>query len=65
MIGAEGEKNKPGNINVSDNTFQNDGNYSTALVDNRTTTAAILTNNRCRGSVTPLVGAGHVVAPVP
>lgn len=57
-IGEEGVAHPTPEITISNNTFRNDGDFTTALVWNVTATAAMLKGNRLSGPVTPLKGDG-------
>jgi hypothetical protein len=59
-IGAEGDINPPGPIEVRNNTFVNEQERPTVFVRNFATTAAELDGNRLIGAVTPLFGPGYV-----
>jgi hypothetical protein len=60
VIGAEGVSQQTPEITVTDNTFRNDGSYTTAFVRNLTATEAVLKGNKISGQVQPLVGDGSV-----
>lgn len=60
VIGAEGVQQPTREITIDNNTFRNDGNYSTVFVNNLTATDAILRGNTMSGSVRPLSGDGKV-----
>jgi hypothetical protein len=57
-VGAEGVTQPTHEIVVEDNTFRNDGTYSTNFVVNDTATEATLKGNKLTGSVEPLRGDG-------
>jgi hypothetical protein len=59
-IGAEGVSHPTPEITITNNNFQNDGNYETALLWNITATPAMLKGNKLSGSVIPLKGDGKV-----
>lgn len=60
MIGSEGVSQPTREITIENNTFRNDGSWTTNFVDNRTATDAMLRNNRLSGHVRPLSGDGKV-----
>lgn len=60
MIGSEGVTQPTREILVENNTFRNDGSWTTSFVANRTATEAVLRNNRLSGHVRPLTGDGTV-----
>lgn len=60
IIGAEGVTQQTPEITVIDNSFRNDGSYTTAFVHNLTATEAVLQGNKISGQVRPLVGDGTV-----
>ena len=53
-IGAAGVTHPTPEITITNNNFQNDGDYETALLWNFTTTTATLNANKLSGSVVPL-----------
>lgn len=60
MIGAEGVSQPTREITVEGNSFRNDGDYRTVLVNNITATEARLAGNRLSGPARPLAGDGAV-----
>jgi hypothetical protein len=58
MIGEEGSIQPTPEIVVEHNTFLVEGDYESALVDNRTTTGAVLKGNTLRGRGAALRGNG-------
>ena len=62
MIGSEGVEQPTREITIENNTFRNDGAWTTSFVDNRTATDAMLRGNRLSGHVKPLTGDGKVIA---
>lgn len=60
MIGSEDITQPTREILIENNTFRNDGSWTTNFVDNRTATEAVLRNNRISGRVRPLSGDGTV-----
>ncbi len=60
VIGAEGVSQRTPEITIENNTFQNDGTWTTNFVSNVTATDAMLRNNRISGKVNPLFGDGKV-----
>ena len=61
VIGAEGVSQPTREITIENNSFRNDGGWTTFFVNNLTATEAMLTNNRIAGRVVPLNGDGKVV----
>lgn len=59
-IGAEGVSQPTREITIENNTFRNDGGWTTIFVNNMTATDAMLKGNTITGSVTPLRGDGKV-----
>ncbi len=59
-IGEEGVTQPTPEILIENNTFRNDGNYTTTFVVNVTATKAILKGNKLSGRVKPLKGDGTV-----
>ncbi|MFI4981527.1 MAG: hypothetical protein ACHQIO_14370, partial [Nevskiales bacterium] len=59
-IGEEGITQPTREITIENNTFRNDGRYTTAFVTNMTATEAKLKGNKISGSVVPLKGDGDV-----
>jgi len=57
-IGVEGVDQPTQEITIEGNHFTNDGDYTTAFVNNVTATEAKLTGNTLSGSVVPLRGDG-------
>jgi hypothetical protein len=60
-IGTEGITQPTPDIVIENNTFHDDGDYSTVFVTNRSATPVILKGNKLFGQVKPLVGDGTVV----
>jgi hypothetical protein len=60
-IGTEGIAHPTPEITITNNNFQNDGNYQTALLWNLTATPATLTGNNLSSSVSPLKGDGEIM----
>ena len=60
VIGAEGVSQPTREILIENNSFQNDGGWTTFFVNNLTATDAILRGNRISGQVKPLNGDGKV-----
>lgn len=61
VIGTEGVTQPTPDIVIENNTFHDDGDYSTVFVTNRTATPAVLKGNKLFGQVKPLQGDGTVV----
>jgi len=59
-IGAEGVTHPTPEIEISNNTLRNDGDYQTTLLMNVTATPALLKGNQLSGHVTALRGDGRV-----
>ena len=62
-IGEEGVTHPTPEISVTNNNFQNDGDFQTALVWNATATQAVLSGNKLSGQAIPLKGQGSVDQP--
>ncbi len=60
VIGAEGVSQPTREITIENNSFRNDGGWTTTFVNNLTATDAMLKGNTITGSVTPLRGDGKV-----
>lgn len=60
VIGAEGITQRTVELIVKDNEFTNTGTYKPAFVRNLSATPAMLTGNKIKGEVTPLLGDGTV-----
>lgn len=60
MIGSEGVTQPTREITIENNTFRNDGGFTTYFVDNLTATEAVLRGNHLSGNVKPLNGDGKV-----
>ena len=61
VIGTEAVNHPTPEIAITNNDFQNDGNYKTALLWNLTATPATLKGNRLSGSVIPLREDGRLM----
>jgi len=62
-IGEEGVTHPTPEISVTNNSFQNDGDFQTAFVWNATTAQAVLSGNKLSGQAIPLRGQGTVDQP--
>jgi hypothetical protein len=62
-IGEEGVTHPTPEILITNNNFQNDGNFQTTLVWNATATQAVLSNNKLTGQAIPLKGKEGVDRP--
>jgi hypothetical protein len=60
MVGEEGVTQPTPLIVVEHTAFRVDGGYESYLLDNRTTTAAVLTGNTLQGNARTLLGPGRV-----
>ena len=60
VIGADGITHRTVELIVKGNEFTNTGTYKPAFVRNLTATPAVLTGNKIKGEVTPLLGDGSV-----
>jgi hypothetical protein len=60
MVGSEGVDQPTPEILVENNTFRNDGDYSTFLLVNRTATEAVVQGNKISGAAKALLGDGSV-----
>ena len=60
VVGAEGVTQQTREIVVQNNTFRNDGDDPTVLVQNITATPAMLKGNKLSGNATALRGDGEV-----
>jgi hypothetical protein len=62
-IGEEGVTHPTPEISITNNSFQNDGDFQTALIWNVTATRAVLLGNKLSGQAIPLKGQGSVDQP--
>ena len=60
VIGSEGVSQPTREILIENNTFRNDGGWTTYFVNNLTATDAMLRGNKLSGNVRPLNGDGKV-----
>lgn len=60
MVGEEGASQPTPEIIVEHNTFRVDGGYESYLLNNRTPTGAVLTDNTLQGNAQALLGNGHI-----
>jgi Right handed beta helix region len=62
-IGEEGVTHPTPEILITNNNFQNDGDFQTTLVWNTTAAQAVLSGNKLSGQAIPLRGEGSVAQP--
>lgn len=60
MVGSEGITQATKEILIENNTFVNDGDYDTVLLENRSAQEAVLKGNKISGRAKPLRGDGVV-----
>lgn len=62
-IAEDGQSQRTNQILIENNTFRNEGDWTTIFVNNVTAAEAVLRNNKLSGSVKPLQGDGKVEPP--